>query len=544
MHSDRDGFFTLGLPIGQTFVITAEKQLFHPTTQDLSTANAEEGGKVYARIRLDRKPGYLFDVTLAEERSDSDEEVAGIAGALIEIYNNTTGEEELVLKDYPDPNFSYTFQKGNHYTLLIRKAGYFNKRLEAYVDVDGCILCFDGLASIENVTDNLTEGLTMGSLLANIELKSADIGTTFKVNNIFYDLDQAKIRKDAAEELDKLAAVLKDNPSIIVELGSHTDSRGETTYNRDLSRRRAEAAVNYLIGQGVQADRIQARGYGESKLTNNCADGVDCSPDQHQQNRRTEIKVLGIGDEDLLAQKTLADIKHEEKFERMLQEIQTQDVVQYRPGDEMPEDLKKMLEEEKKSQVDTIPASVDSQDMPNMQLDSALAHIDDTEASSPDVNDLDTMVTKQSSSRASQTAEAASEKGLIKDAPKPVRDPAHRPRTRATDQDAIMEKRWADAVGLTPKPRSKKAEVTSFLSIPENFDGFMIELKRQGTQLTGDTLVEIFGEVHEEKLESGQFSYLISGFRDFDHCYLFFEEKIQERYPNAKIIEFLSGRRL
>ena len=544
VQSDRDGFFALGLPIGQTFVITAEKQLFHPTTQDLSTSDVEEGGKVFARIRLDRKPGYLFDVTLAEERSDPEEEVAGISGALIEIYNNTTGEEELVLKEYPDPNFSYTFQKGNHYTLLIRKAGYFNKRLEAYVDVDDCILCFDGLASIENVKDNLTEGLAMGSLLANIELKSADIGTTFKVNNIFYDLDQAEIRKDAAKELDKLAAVLKDNPSIIVELGSHTDSRGEATYNGDLSLRRAEAAVTYLVGQGVQADRIEAKGYGETKLTNKCADGVDCSPDQHQQNRRTEIKVLGIGDEDFLAQKSLADIKHEENFEQMLQEIQEQEVVQFRPGDEMPGDLKKMLEEEKQSSIDTIPSKGDTRDKSRMHRDPAPSPSEVSSTSPPDTNGLDAIVTRQSNDQASQAVVTNPEKELVQDAPKPVRDPARRPRTRGTDQNAIMEKRWADAVGLTPRPRSKVPEVTLFLSIPEDFDGFMIEVRRQDSQSNDELMVEIFGEVYEEKLASGEFSYLISGFRDFDHCYLFFEEKVQERYPNAKIIEFLSGRRL
>jgi hypothetical protein len=77
-----------------------------------------------------------------------------------------------------------------------------------------------------------------------------------------------------------------------VELGSHTDSRGTFAYNDALSQRRAESAVAYIVSKGIDPSRITAKGYGEHQLLNKCADGVPCSKEEHQANRRTEVKVL------------------------------------------------------------------------------------------------------------------------------------------------------------------------------------------------------------------------------------------------------------
>ncbi|MEZ5009163.1 MAG: OmpA family protein [Chitinophagales bacterium] len=114
------------------------------------------------------------------------------------------------------------------------------------------------------------------------------------VLNIYYDLDKADIRKDAAVVLDSLANLLAENPSLRVELASHTDSRGDDPYNLDLSQRRANSAVTYLISKGIASDRLIAKGYGETRLVNECGNGVTCSEEQHQQNRRTTFKVVGL----------------------------------------------------------------------------------------------------------------------------------------------------------------------------------------------------------------------------------------------------------
>jgi outer membrane protein OmpA-like peptidoglycan-associated protein/tetratricopeptide (TPR) repeat protein len=111
------------------------------------------------------------------------------------------------------------------------------------------------------------------------------------LENIYYDLDKWDIRSDAAKELDKLAEVLEANPTIKMELSSHTDSRESLKYNQLLSERRAQAAVDYLISKGIAKDRLTAKGYGKTRLVNKCTDGVQCPEEMHQQNRRTEFRI-------------------------------------------------------------------------------------------------------------------------------------------------------------------------------------------------------------------------------------------------------------
>ncbi|MCJ8163924.1 OmpA family protein [Pontibacter sp. E15-1] len=112
------------------------------------------------------------------------------------------------------------------------------------------------------------------------------------LDNIFYDLDKYNIRPDAARELDQLVQMLNDNPEIRIELSSHTDSRQSDRYNEMLSQLRAQAASDYVVSRGIDRDRLKAKGYGETRLINRCKDGVSCSETEHQENRRTEFKIL------------------------------------------------------------------------------------------------------------------------------------------------------------------------------------------------------------------------------------------------------------
>jgi len=116
-------------------------------------------------------------------------------------------------------------------------------------------------------------------------------GEVIVLEDVYYDFDKANIRPDAAFELDKVVRLMDRYPSMVIELGSHTDARGNDEYNRDLSQRRANSAIEYIISRGISQNRVTARGYGESQLSNHCGNGVQCTDDEHQQNRRTEIKV-------------------------------------------------------------------------------------------------------------------------------------------------------------------------------------------------------------------------------------------------------------
>lgn len=124
-----------------------------------------------------------------------------------------------------------------------------------------------------------------------------EISKLYEINSIYYDLDKADIRPDAAEELDKIVQFLTDNSQMNLELGAHTDARASTAYNLKLSQRRAESAVNYIIRRGIATGRIKPKGYGESQLINECSDGVECPEEMHQQNRRTEFKIIKISTE-------------------------------------------------------------------------------------------------------------------------------------------------------------------------------------------------------------------------------------------------------
>lgn len=114
------------------------------------------------------------------------------------------------------------------------------------------------------------------------------------LENIYYDLDKAVLRAEGKSELDKLVRYMSDEKyrTFRVELSSHTDSRNSDAYNKDLSQRRAQSCVDYIIAKGIDPIRIIARGYGESQLVNRCADGVACTEDEHQANRRTELRLL------------------------------------------------------------------------------------------------------------------------------------------------------------------------------------------------------------------------------------------------------------
>ncbi len=134
----------------------------------------------------------------------------------------------------------------------------------------------------------------------NYELERPEIGTdlakTLALKPIYFDLDKYTIRPDAKIELDKIVQIMNDNPTIVIELGSHTDCRSSYAYNMTLSSNRAKASAKYIQDRITNPKRIFGKGYGESKLVNNCeCEGSvksNCSEEEHQANRRTEFRIV------------------------------------------------------------------------------------------------------------------------------------------------------------------------------------------------------------------------------------------------------------
>ena len=175
-----------------------------------------------------------------------------------------------------DGSFSFIVYPEEEYYLVGEKENYFNSRVE-----------FNTLGKTADKA-KLKNFITNISFEKNLILEKIILNKSIVLENIYYDLDRANIRDDAALELNKLVRILIDNPKISIELSSHTDDRATVEYNLDLSQRRAESAVNYIISKGISKNRLIAKGYGESDLIIKNA----TSEEEHQINRRTEFKVI------------------------------------------------------------------------------------------------------------------------------------------------------------------------------------------------------------------------------------------------------------
>lgn len=114
-----------------------------------------------------------------------------------------------------------------------------------------------------------------------------DLGCKLNLQPIYFDFDKSNIRPDAEIELAKILAALREYKELIIHIESHTDSRGNDTYNEALSERRAQSTLKWLVGKGIDANRLTAKGYGESQLVNQCSNGVTCTAEEHQLNRRS-----------------------------------------------------------------------------------------------------------------------------------------------------------------------------------------------------------------------------------------------------------------
>ncbi|WP_143962676.1 OmpA family protein [Litoribacter populi] len=223
---------------------------------------------------------FMLNLTTKEQKDDGSQEI--LPQTRVTMYDENS---KLVGGDNTNQQGRVRFRLSpeQDYSIIASKNGYFTKSITFTTKGKTP----DQSELIQDVT-NITLDTTV--VLEQLVLEKAIV-----LENIYYDFDRAEIRPDAAQELDKLVKILKDNPNIRIELSSHTDSRGSESYNEELSQRRAESAVEYIISQGIARERLVARGYGESQpiAPNENPDGSD-NPEGRQMNRRTEFKVIEI----------------------------------------------------------------------------------------------------------------------------------------------------------------------------------------------------------------------------------------------------------
>lgn len=260
--------------------------LFKPD-RGFFTSN-REGGKgdddIYTFVNDDpnlRVVNYFLQGVTYSLRKDSTREI------LPDTKISLLAADGDVMQDFTtgnDGKFLFRVYDNENYFLLGERDGYLTKR-QVFTTIGKSI----PLASLKELVTNIT----LDTLLI---LDRKEKNKIFVLKNIYFDYDKADIRTDAAKELDKLVELLNDNPEIKIEMGSHTDSVASEVYNFELSQRRAESTVNYLIRKGIESKRLEAKGYGESKpiARNTNLNGTD-NPEGRQKNRRTEFKILEIG---------------------------------------------------------------------------------------------------------------------------------------------------------------------------------------------------------------------------------------------------------
>lgn len=205
----------------------------------------------------------------------------------VTLFDRCTGEESIYEVDKTG-RFAFPLECGCDYILKGRKDNFIgDNKVLALIKPEDCqpvvtelLLTpgFDKLGTPINIAgQTFTETLKEGDML--------------EVRDIYYDFDKYYIRDDASNDLNRLAALMQQFPSIEIELSSHTDCRATNEYNETLSTNRAKAAKEYLVRRGIGAERITAVGYGEQRPRNKCRDGVECNEYEHQRNRRTEVLI-------------------------------------------------------------------------------------------------------------------------------------------------------------------------------------------------------------------------------------------------------------
>ena len=174
--------------------------------------------------------------------------------------------------------YSFTVECGKTYYVRAQKPEYTAKELKTTIGEE------NGKTYLPIALENAKCKVTIGD----------DLGKCFNIKMIYFDLDKSNIRQEAAFDLEKILDVLNQNPTMKLDIRSHTDSRQTFKYNEALSDRRAKSTINWLIKNGVNADRLTGKGYGETQLVNKCSDDVECTEEEHQLNRRSEFIITAL----------------------------------------------------------------------------------------------------------------------------------------------------------------------------------------------------------------------------------------------------------
>jgi outer membrane protein OmpA-like peptidoglycan-associated protein/tetratricopeptide (TPR) repeat protein len=258
------------------YQLVGSKEKYFEGTNTASTFTDEQ--VVYADVALQKDPGLSLYALVVDKKTKQP-----LENVKMTIIDNLTGKETVYYTpasgDYRNALANKQINDRGSYNITLEKSGYFGKTVTFNTLFDK-----PGVYEIHKSLDLTLDKLEVGG----------DISKLIEINPIYFDFNKANIRPDAALELDKIVKVMNDYPGMVIELGSHTDSRGSDAYNIKLSDRRAKSSAQYIKEQITNPSRIYGKGYGETKLINQCSNGVKCTDEEHQENRRTEFIIIKL----------------------------------------------------------------------------------------------------------------------------------------------------------------------------------------------------------------------------------------------------------
>ncbi|MGK0364161.1 MAG: outer membrane protein OmpA-like peptidoglycan-associated protein [Saprospiraceae bacterium] len=277
-YTDANGELVQPLETGKKYLILVTKEGFR--NGELMTTGDDVNG-AGLRVNLVEERCITVGGSLRDAGSST-----SLAGVKISITNSCDGTKEAFNTD-ASGNFTTCLPEGCDYKINYRKVGYTSATKNISV-----------AAGAQDLDLDLNYVLSPAAASYSTVVEPIRTGSTIVLENIYYDFNKSAIRKGEARELESLANLMSQYPSMKIDLIAHTDSRGTAEYNMDLSMRRAQSAKHFLMTRGIVASRVNAFGYGETQPRNSCVDGVKCDEKDYQYNRRTEVKVMQL-DEDV-----------------------------------------------------------------------------------------------------------------------------------------------------------------------------------------------------------------------------------------------------
>jgi outer membrane protein OmpA-like peptidoglycan-associated protein len=200
-----------------------------------------------------------------------------LPGAKVSLYDQNLNLKNTTIADAVG-NYSFPVECSKIYNVRAEKTDYTTKEVNIEIPDK------NGRTNLPIALENARCKVAIGD----------DLGKCFGIKMIYFDLDKSNIRTEAALDLEKILDVLNENPTMKLDIRSHTDSRQTHKYNEALSDRRAKSTIAWLIQNGVDSNRLKGRGYGETMLVNECSDNVKCTEEQHQANRRSEFIITAL----------------------------------------------------------------------------------------------------------------------------------------------------------------------------------------------------------------------------------------------------------